>query len=396
MAHQRTVEKFISQELHNLLFLEEFVFAKNRFTPPSGTELELADAVVLLANAVLIAQIKERSQADAGDADAERKWFKKKVIKEATGQIRDTLGYLESIDPILVSNERGRTFNLATSKRADVLKLVIYQGARSLPADCRAMLCHVSQTAGFIHVIEASDYLEICRTLRVPEEVVRYLKHREDMLARFPSECAGLPEPALVGNFVGDPLGTVPSIESARHLFSLIDDEEDWNLAPFLRGLHDHVSAAGPADAYYDILIEFAKLPRSAWRVIKERIRLCVEKVQADEFARPYRLAYPDTGCGFVFVPVTRDVSGQADWHEVRRTAVTNFTLAHKYDQKLDKAVGILVAQDGEHFDIQWCLASFEWAEDLEMQTRLDENFPFRKVREAEIFGYHLAAETAS
>ena len=35
-----------------------------------------------------------------------------------------------------------------------------------------------------------------------------------------------------------------------------------WDLTPLMRGLHNHLPAPGFGDDYYDILIEFAKLPR--------------------------------------------------------------------------------------------------------------------------------------
>jgi hypothetical protein len=71
-------------------------------------------------------------------------------------------------------------------------------------------------------------------------------------------------------------------------------------------------------DDYYDILIEFAKSPRSVWREVRERIRLCIEKVQKDEFAKPYRITFPQTGCGFVFIPVQSELVLSADWQSVR------------------------------------------------------------------------------
>jgi hypothetical protein len=52
----KSIEAFISQDLHGLLFLEEFVFAKNRLTLPKQGEIEFADAVVLLGDTLLVYQ----------------------------------------------------------------------------------------------------------------------------------------------------------------------------------------------------------------------------------------------------------------------------------------------------------------------------------------------------
>lgn len=73
------IQSFIGKKLHSLLFLEEFVFSRNKFSPPSPSELEFADAVVMLGNVLFICQIKERSAEQSGDEDAERRWFQSKV-----------------------------------------------------------------------------------------------------------------------------------------------------------------------------------------------------------------------------------------------------------------------------------------------------------------------------
>jgi hypothetical protein len=157
--------------------------------------------------------------------------------------------------------------------------------------------------------------------------------------------------------------------------------------------MHDHLSVPDISDSSYDILIEFAKLPRSAWRIVKERLRVCVEKVQKDEFARPYRITVPDTGCGFVFIPVQTEFVQRPDWQTTRTRAIQQFARAHKYDQRLSKCIGVLVAKDGEHFEIDWCLVAHEWTEEPDLQRALEENFPFRPVKRAAIHGYRFAED---
>jgi hypothetical protein len=322
------VQSFISKKLHSLLFLEEFVFARNKFSPPSSSELELADAVVLLGDVLLIYQIKERSPGEAGDAAAERRWFESKVLGRATKQVRDTLRYLQTYPEIRVPNERGRFFNLAGRTTADIIKIVVYMPSPNLPEDCRGIRHHVSSSGGFIHIVNAHDYLEMSRTLRVPQEVVRYFKYREMVLTRFSDSCASLGEPAIAGHFIGGDPDVPPTVASAIHLHQLEQDEQEWDLSPFLRRLHDHLSVPDISNDYYEILIEFAKLPRSMWREVKKRILLCIEKVQKDQFSQPYRLAFRETDCGFVFIPVESELYLRPDWKTVRVNAVQNFALA--------------------------------------------------------------------
>ena len=157
--------------------------------------------------------------------------------------------------------------------------------------------------------------------------------------------------------------------------------------------MYDHICTDGEWDDHYKILIELAKLPRSMWREVKRRIRLCIEKVRDDEFAQPYRIAFPDTDCGFVFVPVDSEIVQHPDWHKIRLRGLENFMRAHKYDQQLTKCVGVQVSKDGSYFEIYWGLIDFPWEEDLKMQAALVENFPFRPVKEGRVPGYRFVED---
>jgi hypothetical protein len=121
---------------------------------------------------------------------------------------------------------------------------------------------------------------------------------------------------------------------------------------------------------------------------VKERIRLCVRQVEKDEFALPYRIVAPSSGCGFVFIPVQSELVMRPDWQIIRHRAIHQLTRAHKYDQRLSKCIGVLVAKHQDSFYIDWCLAEYEWVEDQDIERALDENFPFRRVKEVELHGY--------
>jgi hypothetical protein len=388
--HTSDVQSFISKELHSFLFLEEFVFSRNKFSPPIGTEIEFADAVVMLGDVLLIFQIKERFCGEAGDAVSERRWFTSKVIRKATKQLRNTVSYLNSYSEIRVPNERGHIFNLAAGAYADIVKLIVYLPAAELPAACRGIRHYLSKSAGFIHIVDARDYLQLSRTLCVPEEVVRYFRYREMVLTRFASACANLPEPAIAGHFIGGDVEVPPVVGSEAHLHRLVQDPQEWDLRPFTRELHRGLAVPGISDDYYDILIEFAKLPRSIWRKVKERIRLCIENVKQDELVKPYRIVYPHTDCGFVFIPVPSLIARRRDWEVIRLRSLHNFTAAHKYEQRLSKCIGILVAMSEDSVDIFWSLIEHEWIEDPEMQRALDQDFPLRPVKVVEESGYRF------
>jgi hypothetical protein len=66
-----------------------------------------------------------------------------------------------------------------------------------------------------------------------------------------------------------------------------------------------------------------------------------------------------------------------------------NLTFAHKYDQKLNRCVGIsFVKSNGGYFSIDWCFVDFQWSYDEEMERMLKESFPFREVKVEELLRY--------
>lgn len=251
MSHV-SIETVIARDLHNLLYLAEFTFASNKFSPVGSSEVELADAVVALDDTLLVLQIKERSAAHAGNADAERLWFKKKILKDAKNQIRDTVRFLVSHDSIEIANEPGRMFNLSSSRYSSVVKIIVHHSSRELPDDCKCVRFCSSKEAGFIHIVSYGDYVQLSRFLRVPEEIIRYFGYRQQVLTEFVGQCGMLPEASIVGGFVGDEAR--PAFESYRNLHRTIDDEESWNLIPLLDGLHDHQTLEAYNDDYYRIL----------------------------------------------------------------------------------------------------------------------------------------------
>lgn len=382
------IQSIIAKQHNAVLFLREFVFATNTFTPPGSSEVEFADAVVMLGDVLIIFQIKERSSKAARDASSERRWFEKKVLGTATRQIRDTFAYLNEHSEIILANERGIKFNLAASNYKDVIKVVLYKSSDSLPEECKRIHSHISKTVGLIHVIEVKDYIDISRTLRVPMDIVEYLKFREKVLQHFSQECADVSERAFAGQFIEDNCDDPPNSANEEIIERIVDDESEWNLGPLLLSFQENMLGEDFSTDYYKILLEVAKLPRSAWRGIKERIDLTHKNVQEDQSVLPYRFAYPPTDCGFVFVPVHSQLSKNPDWPRMKIQAIKNFTYAHKYDQRLLTCIGVIASKHAEYIDLDWCYMSFPWKEDLEMQARLESDNPFRPVNEKTQFGY--------
>jgi RES domain-containing protein len=85
---------------------------------------------------------------------------------------------------------------------------------------------------------------------------------------------------------------------------------------------------------------------------------------------------------------MTSKHSARDDWADLKVRALVNMTELHKFDQKLQTCVGILVGKIGDVFDIDWCLVERDWAEDKELRRKLDENYPFRPVAPATKYGF--------
>ena len=171
-------------KLNEHFFFQEFTFSKNQFSPVPGNEVELADNLIWLDEMIIVFQLKERNVSGDSTVEAERKWFEKKVLGVATGQITDTLTYLNSSHQIDVENHRGHRFLLISSNVSTVHKVVCYATVHELPDECRRKKFHISSTAGVIHLFSAHDYLGIVQTLLTPSELSEYLDFREELINR--------------------------------------------------------------------------------------------------------------------------------------------------------------------------------------------------------------------
>ena len=55
----------------------------------------------------------------------------------------------------------------------------MFLGGKTLPEDCGQTRYYVSDTAGFIHILAAHDYLGILEKLRMPEDSRHLFRLRE-------------------------------------------------------------------------------------------------------------------------------------------------------------------------------------------------------------------------
>lgn len=175
LSKHMSLEQFV-RDLNSLAFFKEFTFSRNTFKPGAGgTELELADSLVWIGDDLTILQLKERSAVDVVDEASEKRWFENKVLKKGIKQVRDTLKFLEINDTINVMNELGHSFDIRGNELGTLTKILVFLAGEIVPEIAKLKKFHLSETAGFIHILNARDYLGVCKTLRVPADIRDYL-----------------------------------------------------------------------------------------------------------------------------------------------------------------------------------------------------------------------------
>lgn len=375
-----TLEKFIA-DLNSLAFFKEFTFSKNKFMPAAGgTELELADNLVWVGNDLTILQLKERSTADVVDAESETKWFKNKVLGKATKQIRDTLEFLEDNISINVTNEQGHSFDIKRDELAGVTKVVVFLPGKIVPEIARSTTHYLSQSGGFIHILSAKNYLGICHTLRVPADIRDYFSYRQRLFEK--ENGLSVQEPLILGQYLSGNEAELPSNSSYQYLTALEQNLPDFDLSPFLANLRSQIEHQHNPFDYYEILRQFARLPRSGWKESKTRIEYCIEALKTQKFRKPTRFAWPELSLGFVFFPMDPELMQEKNMTELMQNGLLNFTLLHKHEQRLDCCVGLVVAKDRDDFLLNWCVMKSPWSFDQALDEKLKDQSPFLEVKE--------------
>jgi hypothetical protein len=375
-------------KLNAAYFFREFTFSTNKFKPNPASELQLADAVVWLDDLMILTQIKERNAPPDTTPDREKKWFADEVVKKATRQMRDTLSYLKTYPTIKVRNNRRHLFNIASAEVTQTHKIVVYNPHPRLPAECATKKYHRSKTAGvLIHLIHALAYHELLRTLITPAEIAEYLAFREALADKWGERLANVDEKALVGQYIRNLPDQQPTVAFEAYVDAVNQQSEDsWDIArlihlfPKRRTTPIRMRKQG-----YNILRELAKLCRTDMAQFKKRFAFSMDKALKDEASSPNRMT-ASTGCGFVFIPLPRKQMAR------RREFLMTFTELNKYDQQLDKCIGLTFIAEGKDSwcDVQWLPLTFPWKENAVLQKALDDLKPFRPVKAHRIERYGL------
>ncbi len=378
MEETRT-EKYISA-LHGGLFFDEFTYRLNKFVPENQKqELQLGDSVVWLDDLLFLYEIKERDKQHDNEQDA-IKWFKNKVLKLATNQIKKSVGYLNTFESIKLPNKQGHIFDLKKAANNYINKVVLYDDNFMLPKQYRFKKFYKSKEVGLIHLFHLEDYSWVSQYLITPAEIAEYLWFREELFERHQKKMDALSEQYVLGHFFETEETDHINPNYEENLKQMNPNTHEFDVSFLIKRFKEtqRIMNNTRETDYYQIIKEIAKLNRAELREFKKRFSKTIETVNADEDDWPYRVAYSRTGCGFVFIPLQKKI-GQ-HWKNV----LTNYTLAHKYEQNLNKCVGLIVFvpnDDDVMLELFWLYAESEWEYIAEAEKQLKDDFPFREVK---------------
>jgi|SRR5579872_2030201 len=365
------LEEFTA-ELNGYFFLSEYSFDKNQFRASSNQELELADHVIALPDALFIFQMKERDSGATSDEASVDEWFRHKVLKKGCGQIADSLSFLKDQPSLWVKNLRGHQHDLASLNKP-VIPILLYASGPIVPDNVAVKRHQLSKRAGFVHVLRISDYYHLCHTLALPSELIAYFAFRLDLLLRNP----GLQweEARITAQFISKAHEPVTDIEARELLDDARYDVSSFDLTPILRRFGEKVTyldgRGGDLD-YYRILGEFSKPSRAEMRGVKRLLTWALDNAGGDEMRMPARMRSLNTGTGFVVIPI----HGGA--FNTRLNALNNYSVAAKYESRLERQIGISVARDGTEVELDWLYIEHPWQHDAEVERMLSTHYPFR------------------
>lgn len=352
------------------MFFREFTFSKNTFRF-ENEEVELADAIVHARDIMWVFQLKERAKTEGLTQVSEERWFSRKVVGEATRQIRQTVSLLRNSPSVVLNNNRGHAVHLAGLPMS-VHKVVAFRAAPELPQSCRDAKYHRSATAGFIHLFSASDYGDVLGSLLTLAEVNEYLTYREAALTKWPT-AAQLPERALLGQFLlGDE--HVPRLDSAGAVHALVETRHEWDMTSVISTFGDRIVTEQAPTDHYPILQELAVLKRTELREFRRRFDLALKVSRRNEVVRPYRMTVPRTDCAFVVIPLTDAMK------QHRANLLHNLTVLHQYEQRVPRCVGLAMDWEGESWYMEWAFRERVWSHDPELEQALASNEAFRPV----------------
>lgn len=372
---------FMSSEF----FFKEFTFSDVRFSFDNQSEIELADLMLVVGKVFILFQLKERNREPLTSNTKEDRWFERKVLRKAIDQFANVDKAVKRGGAVSARSVAGIDQRFSALAFSDSVKMVIYSADPMLSTEMRGKKTRTSRRIGLVHLMEINDYIDVCRQLMTPMELHDYLMFRKSVVEKFPEAAERVTEDGLLGQFVSGRFEDMPDSSFEESLAALRTPNVIGRNHRLIK-LFKKSLVGGAVEHYHLVLRELALLRRNILQILWERIDLAIESCRKDSFRTPMRFSDPVRSSGFVIVPIQRDM------RDHRLVALRNFTLAHKYDQRLRTCVGVAITKDDDYFLLEWCLAEFDWAFDDLMDEALKRNFPFLEVRQGQLSSYEFSS----
>jgi hypothetical protein len=231
---------------------------------------------------------------------------------------------------------------------------------------------HISQRAGFVHIISFRNYYHLCQALALSSELISYFSFRRTVFLQNPENQWS--ESQIVAQFIANTHEPLPEEEARLLLSKATEDAASFDVGPLFREFRDKISHIESGELeldYYRILWEFSRLNRAEMRGFKQLFDWAVEHAGAKQLRLPVRMQSTNTKTSFVIFPVP----GGA--FQMRLNALQNFATLAKYDFRAERQIGVSVAREGEAIQIDWIFMEFPWQADSDVERSLERSYPF-------------------
>ena len=367
MTTTKSLETHIAEVWNSFLFMREFTFSRTQFNPNSGSEVELADGIGIFGNTLIIYQVKQREE-DSDNTNAKiNDWLKKKVINKATKQISNTHFFLDSHDEIIISNHRGKQFNLADKKYTERVNLVIHNIDVITNKYTEYTKIRVNSKGLTIHYFSVFEFQYLCRVCLVPIEFMNYISFRDKYFKKFGNAINLIDERSLFYAYLGHLEGS--DIKLATRVYRGIqieNTEKIENMKHMFYIFGDRLTTENK-DVYYQLLEVMLPLDRIFYKTLAERIHISIENLDNKFPTKPHRFGSLQSGIAVIVIPFDYNENYKnllkkwSDKTEGKKEILWFLTKLHKYDLKVDRAIGVLISKAGTDNDVLWNYLDFPW-----------------------------------
>lgn len=159
--------------------------------PRGGPGKELCDILVVLEPDLIVFSVKDIDVSSAKDPAVAWLRWRRKAIKQSAGQIYGAERWLDSATHLIRSDgSPGLALPLVSERR-------VHRIAVALGSKGEVPLQFGDFGKGFVHVFDEISFTVILRELNTITDFVRYLRAKEDLVARVPLDFQGSEEDLL-------------------------------------------------------------------------------------------------------------------------------------------------------------------------------------------------------